>query len=101
VAVRSGGHGVGGHALCDDGLVIDLSPMKGIRVDPARRTARAEAGGGFQRALLVGSIFLAVAAVVGLRATNTRGERPEQTRAEGAAPDGGPELATAPGNASA
>jgi FAD/FMN-containing dehydrogenase len=44
IAVRSGGHGVGGHALCDGGLVIDLSPMKGIRVDPARRTARAEAG---------------------------------------------------------
>ena len=44
VAVRSGGHGVGGHAVCDDGLVIDLSLMKGIRVDPAARTARAEAG---------------------------------------------------------
>jgi FAD/FMN-containing dehydrogenase len=44
VAVRSGGHGVGGHALCDGGLVIDLSPMKGIRVDPHRRVARAEAG---------------------------------------------------------
>ena len=44
VAVRSGGHGVGGHAICDGGLVIDLSPMKGIRVDPLARTARAEAG---------------------------------------------------------
>lgn len=44
VAVRSGGHGVGGHALCEGGLVIDLSPMKGIRVDPIARTARAEAG---------------------------------------------------------
>jgi FAD/FMN-containing dehydrogenase len=44
VAVRAGGHGVGGHALCDGGLVIDLSPMKGIRVDPAARTARADAG---------------------------------------------------------
>ena len=44
VGVRSGGHGVGGHALCDGGLVIDLSPMQGIRVDPATRTARAEAG---------------------------------------------------------
>jgi FAD/FMN-containing dehydrogenase len=44
VAVRGGGHGVGGHALCDDGLVVDLSPMKGIRVDPVTRTARAEAG---------------------------------------------------------
>jgi len=44
VSVRAGGHGVGGHAVCDGGLVIDLSPMKGIRVDPAARTARAEAG---------------------------------------------------------
>jgi FAD/FMN-containing dehydrogenase len=44
VAVRSGGHGVGGHALCDGGVVIDLSPMKGIRVDPVARTGRAEAG---------------------------------------------------------
>ena len=44
VAVRAGGHGVGGHAICDGGLVIDLSPMKGIRVDPVARTARAEAG---------------------------------------------------------
>src|SRR5262245_54215638 len=44
VAVRSGGHGVGGQALCDGGLVIDLSPMKGIRVDPATRTGRAQAG---------------------------------------------------------
>ena len=44
VAVRSGGHGVAGHAVCDGGLVIDLSPMKGIRVDPVTRTARAEAG---------------------------------------------------------
>jgi FAD/FMN-containing dehydrogenase len=44
VAVRSGGHGVGGQAVCDGGLMIDLSPMKGIRVDPERRTARAQAG---------------------------------------------------------
>jgi FAD/FMN-containing dehydrogenase len=44
VSVRSGGHGVGGHAICDGGLVIDLSPMKGIRVDPLARTARAQAG---------------------------------------------------------
>jgi FAD/FMN-containing dehydrogenase len=44
VAVRSGGHGVAGHAVCDGGLVIDLSRMKGIRVDPQARTARAEAG---------------------------------------------------------
>src|SRR5262245_56220287 len=44
VSVRSGGHGVAGHAVCDGGLVIDLSPMKGILVDPRARTARAQAG---------------------------------------------------------
>ena len=44
IAVRGGGHNVAGKAVCDDGLVIDLSPMKGIRVDPARRVAHAQAG---------------------------------------------------------
>lgn len=44
VAVRGGSHNVAGNATCDGGLVIDLSPMKGIRVDPARMTARAEGG---------------------------------------------------------
>ncbi len=44
VAVRGGGHGVAGLAVCDDGLVVDLSPMRGIAVDPAARTARAQAG---------------------------------------------------------
>lgn len=44
VAVRAGGHGVAGTALCDDGLVIDLSAMKGMQVDAHARTARAEPG---------------------------------------------------------
>jgi FAD/FMN-containing dehydrogenase len=44
IAVRGGGHNVAGKAVCDDGIVIDLSAMKGIRVDPANRTARAEPG---------------------------------------------------------
>src|SRR4029450_9636677 len=44
VSVRGGGHGVGGHAVCECGLVIDLSPMKPIEVEPSRHTARAEAG---------------------------------------------------------
>ncbi|MCC7123881.1 MAG: FAD-binding oxidoreductase [Acidobacteria bacterium] len=44
VAIRGGGHNGGGLGSCDDGLVIDLSLMKGIRTDPERRTVRAEAG---------------------------------------------------------
>jgi FAD/FMN-containing dehydrogenase len=44
VAVRGGGHSFPGHSVCDDGLVIDLSPMKGIRVDVASQTAQAQGG---------------------------------------------------------
>jgi FAD/FMN-containing dehydrogenase len=44
VAVRGGGHSVPGYAVCEGGIVIDLSPMKGIWVDPGTRSARAQAG---------------------------------------------------------
>jgi FAD/FMN-containing dehydrogenase len=44
VSVRGGGHNVAGAAVCDGGLMIDLSLMKGIHVDPQQRTARAQAG---------------------------------------------------------
>jgi FAD/FMN-containing dehydrogenase len=44
VAIRGGGHGIAGPGTCDDGIVIDFSDMKGIRVDPVARTARAEPG---------------------------------------------------------
>jgi hypothetical protein len=44
VAVRSGAHNVAGFATCDGGIVIDVSPMRGIRVDVERRLVRAEAG---------------------------------------------------------
>ncbi len=44
VAVRGGGHSYPGYGVCDGGMVIELSPMKGIRVDPEARTVRAQAG---------------------------------------------------------
>lgn len=44
LAIRGGGHNGPGLALVDDGLVIDLSAMRGIRVDPDKKTVRAEAG---------------------------------------------------------
>jgi FAD/FMN-containing dehydrogenase len=44
VAVRSGGHNIAGNAVCDGGLLIDLSLMKSVHVDPASRTARVEPG---------------------------------------------------------
>jgi FAD/FMN-containing dehydrogenase len=44
LSVRAGGHNVAGSAVCDRGLMIDLSPMKAIRVDPGRRLASVEAG---------------------------------------------------------
>jgi FAD/FMN-containing dehydrogenase len=50
LAVRGGGHAIAGHAVCEDGLVLDLSPMQGTRIDLAARTIRA-AGGCFNEHL--------------------------------------------------
>jgi FAD/FMN-containing dehydrogenase len=44
VAVRGGAHNVAGFGTCDDGVVLDLSPMQGIRVDPRSSTARVQGG---------------------------------------------------------
>ncbi|HSB14967.1 MAG TPA: FAD-binding protein, partial [Bryobacteraceae bacterium] len=44
VSVRGAGHNVAGTSLCDGGMVIDLSAMKGIHVNPVARTARVEPG---------------------------------------------------------
>jgi FAD/FMN-containing dehydrogenase len=44
LAVRGGGHNIAGNAVCDNGLMLDLSPMKSVRVNPAARTARVEPG---------------------------------------------------------
>src|SRR5262245_6641934 len=44
IAVRGGGHNVAGTAVCDDGIVIDLSAMRAVSVDPAQRSARVQGG---------------------------------------------------------
>jgi hypothetical protein len=44
VAVRGGGHSFPGHSVCDGGMLIDMGPMRGIRVDPEARTARVQSG---------------------------------------------------------
>ncbi len=52
VAVRGGGHNVAGRSTTDGGLVVDLSPMRGVHVGPRARTARAQGGvtgNGFNR----------------------------------------------------
>ncbi|MBR0695171.1 FAD-binding oxidoreductase [Bradyrhizobium lablabi] len=44
LAVRGGGHNIAGNAVCEGGLLLDLSPMRSVRVDPFHRTARVEPG---------------------------------------------------------
>jgi FAD/FMN-containing dehydrogenase len=44
VSIRGGGHNVAGHAVCDDGVMIDLSGMRGVSVDAEKRTARVAGG---------------------------------------------------------
>jgi FAD/FMN-containing dehydrogenase len=44
IAIRGGGHNVAGSAVCDDGVVVDLTAMKGIEVDPGAQTVRARPG---------------------------------------------------------
>src|SRR3970282_852297 len=49
ISVRGGGHNVAASAVCEGGLMIDLAPMKGVSVEPARRTAGAPPGGTWGR----------------------------------------------------
>ena len=62
LAVRGGGHSVAGLSTCDDGVVIDLSPMRGVSIDPVRRIATVQPGATW-------ADFDAAAAVNGLATT--------------------------------
>lgn len=44
ITVKSGGHGINGHAICDDGIVLDMTEMNAVRVDPEERTAWVQGG---------------------------------------------------------
>jgi FAD/FMN-containing dehydrogenase len=44
LSIRGGGHNIAGNAVCDGGLMLDLTPMKSVRIDPSARTARVEPG---------------------------------------------------------
>ena len=65
LSVKGGGHGVAGRAVCDDGLVVDLSRMRGVRVDPAGRVATVQ-GGATLRALDAGAQAHGLATTAGV-----------------------------------
>ena len=82
-AIRAGGHNGGGLGTCDDGLVIDLSRMKGIRVNPDEKTVRVGAGcvwGDVDHAthafdMSVPCGFISTTGVAGLTLGGARGRR--------------------------
>ena len=65
LSVKGGGHGVAGRAVCDDGLVVDLSRISAVGVDPAARTATVQ-GGATLRSLDAGSQAHGLATTAGI-----------------------------------
>ena len=72
ISVRGGGHNVAGRAVVEEGLMIDLSPMRGVLVDPVRRTVRAQGG------VTVGELDQA-GALYGLATTSGTQSRPPES----------------------
>src|SRR5258705_10828465 len=81
VAIRGGSHNVAGHAVCDDGVMIDLSEMRSVQVDPERRRARV-AGGATCRDVDRETQAFGLAGPGGL-ISNTRAAGPTPTRGPG------------------
>lgn len=66
VSIKGAGHNVAGNAVCDGGVMIDCSRMKGIQIDPAQRTAQAEPGltlGDFDKATTAQGLFTTMGVV--------------------------------------
>lgn len=91
LAIRGGGHGMTGHAVCDDGIVIDLSAMDAVRVNPTDRTVRVQGGASWDQvnheALRFGLVPPGIPMNVGVAGFTLGGGMGVLTRTHGLASD--------------